>query len=53
MVEDQCDCEIANYYVALPLQQQLHLHSSIRTFFERVFHKTLNLDLGLLCCCEG
>ena len=35
--KDQWDCEIGNYYAALPLQQKIvYLYSSIHTFFERV-----------------
>ena len=42
MVEDQRDCEIANYYVALLLQHKKYSSPfEYPYFFERVFRKTL------------
>ena len=43
-MEDQWDCEIANYYVALPYNIQIY--SSIRAFFEQVFRKIFWTLLG-------
>ena len=57
-VEDHWDCEIANYYVALPYNIQIYsspfeypcffdrVFQSIRAFFERVFRKIFRTLLG-------
>ena len=45
--KDQWDCEISNYYVALPYSSKIcHLHLSIRPFFERVVRKMFWTLLG-------
>ena len=47
---DQWDREIGDYYVALSFRtvKFVHLHSSIRTFFERIDHKMFLTLLGYI-----
>ena len=44
--KDQWDCEISNYYYVATTVEFVHLHSSIRSFFERVVRKMFWTLLG-------